>query len=69
MSQRKTVLLALFALVCALFVAAPVAFAADDAESYGAGKSYNNKTRDPPPSPTTARSALTFRSNPFVFLS
>ncbi|CAO3662605.1 unnamed protein product [Umbelopsis vinacea] len=36
MSQRKTVLLALFALVCALFVAAPVAFAADDAESYGA---------------------------------
>jgi len=35
MSQRKTVLLALFALVCALFVAAPVAFAADDADAYG----------------------------------
>jgi hypothetical protein len=38
MSQRKTVLLALFALVCALFVAAPVAFAADDADAYGTGK-------------------------------
>ncbi|KAI9288456.1 heat shock 70 kDa protein [Umbelopsis sp. AD052] len=35
MSQRKTVLLALFALVCALFVAAPVAFAAEDADAYG----------------------------------
>lgn len=46
MSQRKTVLLALFALVCALFVAAPVAFAADDAESYGAGKFINIKGDD-----------------------
>lgn len=39
-------LLALFALVCALFVAAPVAFAADDAESYGAGKFINIKEDD-----------------------